>query len=314
MNMVSQGISWQTAGIIALAAALCLLALQFLKVRHPGRLTASVMLWREAAGKPVRRVLREKLARLLSLILLLVIAAALTAALTEPFMTGGKNIPKLVIIAEPDGLKPAENLLKDSDPLRTALVLLSGSGVILRDFGESSLPLIPPKKIAVADPDQVLALAEHLAGPDGMVCWTGSSAPPWLPEKGCFVRTGRKPQFYPSSKITVFLEHAPEKFIRLCRLIPGVSVVSSPDRADLIFSCRCSDEAGAGELEAETERFYEFLMRSGLYRTGGRQEITDIRDMDLPPSASTRLTGWCFLLALAAMLLDLALWNRRKTV
>ncbi len=55
-------------------------------------------------------------------------------------------------------------------------------------------------------------------------------------------------------------------------------------------------------------------MRSGLYRPGGRQEITDIRNLDLPPSASVRLTAWCFLLALAAMLLDLVLWNRRKTV
>lgn len=314
MNIVTQGISWQTGGLIALAAALCLLVLNFLKVRHPGRLTASVMLWRDAAGNPVRRVLREKLAHLLSLLLLLVTAAALTAALTEPCLTGGKNIPKLVIAAEPDGLEAAGKLLKDADPLRTALVLVSGGGVILRNFGESDLPLIPPEKTAVPDPDQVSALAEQLAGPDGMVCWIGSAAPPWLPEKGSFIRTGGKPQIHSISEIKVFLEHAPEKFTRLCRLIPGVNPVSSPEGADLFFTCRCSDEAGAGELEAETERFYEFLMRSGLCRSGGRQEITGIRNPDLPPSASVRLTAWCFLFALAAMLLDLVLWNRRKTV
>ena len=314
MNIVTQGISWQTAGLIALAAALCLLVLNFLKVRHPGRLTASVMLWREAAGNPVRRVLHEKFAHLPSLILLLITAAALAAALAEPCLTGGKNIPKLVIAAEPDGLEAAGKLLKDSDPLRTALVLVSGGGIILRNFGESALPLIPPEKIAVPDPDQVLALAEQLAGPDGIVCWIGSAAPPWLPEKGGFIRTGRKPQIHSIPEIKVFLVHAPEKFTRLCRLIPCVNPVSSPEGADLIFTCRCSDKAGAGELEAETERFYEFLMRSGLYRSGGRQEITGIRNPDLPPSASVRLTAWCFLLALAAMLLDLVLWNRRKTV
>lgn len=314
MNIVTQGIPWTAAGSIALAATLCLLALHFLKVRHPGRLTASVMLWRETAEKPVRRVLREKFTRLLSLLLLLVTAAAMTAALTEPFLVGRKKVPKLVIIAELNGLRLAENLLKDSDPLRTALILQSGGGVILRDFGESFLPLIPPKKNAVPDPDQVLALAEHLAGPDGIACWVGSTAPPWLPGKGCFVHTGQKPRIHAIPKTNVFLAHAPKRFTRLCRMIPGVNVVSSSDRADLIFTCRCSDESGAGEMEAEMERFYEFLMRSGLYRPGGGQEITDIRDAALPPSASTRLTAWCFLLALAAMLLDLVLWNRRKTV
>ena len=102
MTIIPQGISWLAAGIIGAGTAAGLLALHFLKNRTPGQLTASVMLWQEAGVKPVRRVLREKLSRMLSLLLLLTAVWSLTAALTEPVLDLGKTDRKLVITAEPE--------------------------------------------------------------------------------------------------------------------------------------------------------------------------------------------------------------------
>jgi len=314
MTIIPQGISWLAAGIIGAGSAAGLLALHFLKNRTPGQLTASVMLWQEAGVKPVRRVLREKLSRILSLLLLLTAVLALTAALTEPVLDLGKTDRKLVITAEPEALEEAKKMLDRSDPLRTALILADGGGSVLRNFKGRAMPLLQLEKPAAADTDAVLVLAERMAGRNGVVCWIGSEAPPWLPEGGRFVRTANRKRESVRPPLRVYLQSAPDAFRRAVKVIPGIRIVDDMKQADLVFHCRKKSGNG-GESEEESENFYAFLMQSGLYHESGRQEIADGRNFTgFPPSRSYRLTGWLFLLALSAFLLDAVLWHKRKTI
>ena len=314
MTIIPQGISWLAAGIIGAGSAAGLLALHFLKNRTPGQLTASVMLWQEAGVKPVRRVLREKLSRILSLLLLLTAVLALTGALTEPVLDLGKTDRKLVITAAPEGLGAAEKMLDRADPLRTALILADGGGSVLRNFKGRAMPLLQLEKPAAADTDAVLVLAERMAGRNGVVCWIGSEAPPWLPEGGRFVRTANRKRESVRPPLRVYLQSAPDAFRRAVKVIPGIRIVDDMKQADLVFHCRKKSGNG-GESEEETEKFYDFLIQSGLYHESAIQEIADRRNLtELPPSRSYRLTGWLFLLALSAFLLDAMLWHKRKTI
>lgn len=311
--MTAQGISWMSAGCAALAAGTVLLILHFLRTRIPGQEVPSIMLWLEAETLPVRRILTEKLSRLLSLLLPLLAVLALLAALTEPVWTSGEEPPRLEIVAEPGSLPEAERLLRKQDPLRTALVLTSGAGVILHGFGERKHPVILPEKIYEAEPDSVAALAERLAGSGGMVCWLGASEPPWLPENSLFVRNGQPETERQNTMLKTGFRNAPEKFKRLWKNLDGVELVSVK-QAELVLDCPLSEDAAPGEIEAEMERCFDRLMRSGLYESDGRQQYQLSDTAELPRPRARRLTGWLFGLALLSALLDLLLWHKHKTV
>jgi len=153
-----------------------------------------------------------------------------------------------------------------------------------------------------------------MAGRNGVVCWIGSEAPPWLPEGGRFVRTANRKRESVRPPLRVYLQSAPDAFRRAVKVIPGIRIVDDMKQADLVFHCRKKSGNG-GESEEESENFYAFLMQSGLYHESGRQEIADGRNFTgFPPSRSYRLTGWLFLLALSAFLLDAVLWHKRKTI
>lgn len=311
--MIAQGISWLTAGCAALAALAALLILHFLRTRIPGQVVPSIMLWLEAEALPVRRILLEKLSRLLSLLLPLLAILAALAALTEPVWTSGEKVSRMVIAAEPDCLPEAERLLRQHDPLQTSLILVSGAGVVLHDFGERKQPVVLPEKIFAAEPDSVSALAGRLAGADGMVCWLGASEPPWLPENSLYIRKGLPETESRNAALKTCFRNAPETFIRQWKAVDGVKTVPEK-QAELILNCTLSENASSGEIEAEMERCFDLLMRSGLYESGGKQQYLLSGTADAPRSGAWRLTGWLFGLALLAALLELVLWHKHKTV
>lgn len=315
--MIFQGIPPLYAAAGALAAAGTLLLLQFLRVRHPGRQVPSVMLWREARTNPRRQVLWEKLSRLASLLPALLAILAAAAALTGPVWTPALPPPRTVVVAEPGSLSNATALAEKFDPLRTALVFASSSGVVLREFGEAALPVREPDSpVPSADRNAVAALAARMAVPEGTVLWCGASPPPWLPEHGVFLRSGNSGAVTPPAPLRLFLENAHPALRRMAATLPGVEPVRTREEAELIFTSGLAADATGSECEAEAERLYEFLMRSGLYGVrGDNQELRNAPETaPLPAPGAVRLTGLLFALALLATLTDFLLWSKRKSV
>ena len=313
--MIFLGISFAAVCGTAAAGTALLTFLHFLKVRSPGVVVPSVMLWRDTEIRPLRRVLLEKLARLLSFLLPLIVILALCGALGEPVWDGG-NAEKLVIVAEPAALPDAVRLLKKSDPLRSALIVASGSGVILHDFGAPGQPAVLPRRLVPAEPDAVSALAESMAGADGFVCLMGKNLPPWLPSRAVFFRSGSAAAGHKTPpRVKLALPGAPPRFRLAAHELPGVEIVSENGEPDLIFPVVPPPGASVEETELHIDRIRTFLLRSGLLCAESRQmPVKTPEARPLPRRGATALTGLLFALAFAALAADILLWRLRKTV
>ena len=312
--MVFQGLSPLAGAAACAVGTSVLIFLHFLKVRNPGLKIPSIMLWRESCVHPRRQVLWEQLARFLRFLPPFLFIFCLCGALTEPVWDRGGG-RKLVIVTDASGFPAAVRLLEHADPLRSALVLASGGGIILSDFGAPRRPLLLPEKIVSDDADAVVALAERMAAPGGLVCWTGSKLPPWLPENSFFIRSGKKavPET-PRKKVKIALPGASPRFSAAVALFPGVEVTEAPGKADLIFSLRANGADISAE-ETAIEELWAQLMRSGLLLPEAGQIGTGpAAPPVLPERRAVSLTVPLFLLAFTALAADILLWRKRKTV
>ena len=308
---------WLWGGLAAAAAGTGILVLlQFLRVRRPGRRVPSIMLWLDAEAPPLRRVLRERFSRLLSLLCPLIAVLALTFALAGPVGPSGRNAPKPVIVADPGALDAADRIWHDTDPQKSALVLASGGGVILRDFGSHPLPLVRPKEFFPPDPDALPALAEMLAGKDGIVCRVGGTLPAWLPRNSLLrpVKTAESP-VRSAAPVRIALVRAPKRFAAAVDALPGVRVVERTADAEFVFVPDLPPEASDSMIEREADRLWCAFTQSGLRMPEARQRpaVPEKRPI-LPRADAVRLSDGLLLLAAAAFLLDFLLWLHRKIV
>ena len=312
--IVFQGLSPLAGGIACAAGTSVLVLLHFLKVRNPGLRIPSIMFWRESCIRPRRQVLWEKFSRILSFLPPFLFILFLCGALTEPVWDRGDGL-KTVIVTDASGFPAAARLLEHADPLRSALVLASGGGVILRDFGAPRRPLLVPAEVAPADADAIAVLAERMAAPRGRICWVGSVPPPWLPENSFFIRSEKSDNSVkPRKKVKLALPGASPRFAAAVALFPGMEVTEDQEKADLIFSLQTDGTAPSGE-EAPVEELWNMLMRSGsIVPEAGQVCSKSSAPPALPERRAFSLTIPLFLLAFAALAADILLWRKRKTV
>lgn len=303
--MIAQGLSFLSVSAAGAVAVLALLAMQFLRAHGEGRVVPSVMLWLDERVSPLRRILSGVFSRWRSLIAPLLALLALLFALTGPVLVMHRDAPSTVVVCTPDARKAAERMVAKLDPSRTSVLLLSGSGVFLRNdlpFAEQNVPLLP------VDRDGVLALAMRQTGEKGSVIWLDSVPPPRLPARAVFLKTGNA-AFPVASPLKLHVEHASEALLKRLAFLPGVQLTDRKS-ATLILS------SGNGTDEAEAERIYALLTASGVYGFYENGQFARIPDTEpeLPPRGAFRLSWILFVAALLAALADFLLWSKRKTV